>query len=93
MNRIYELVSVGLFLSFAACCLASALLQMVAWSRHRLEDVPVSFRGLRNPDGYFDAVGIRQMLLARRLLLMGAIMYLSYGIFVALVQTFAKPGS
>jgi hypothetical protein len=76
------LVASILFLSFAVCCTASALLQIVAWWRHRLDGRAVNPGALWKPDGYFDPIGLRQMRLARRLILLGVVMYLSYGVLM-----------
>ena len=82
MSRFFQVFAAALFLSFAACCISSALLQLVAWTRHRQEGVAVNPRALWRPEGHFDGVGLRQMQLAKRLLLVGAVMYLSYGVLL-----------
>jgi hypothetical protein len=62
----------------------STLLQLIAWTRHAREGVSVSPMAVWRPAGHFDEVGLRQMLLARRLLVMGLAGYLSVGVlFVA----------
>lgn len=78
----------ALLLCFLACALGSALLQLLAWTRHAREGVPVSLRALWKPEGYFDPVGLNQMRLARRLMLVGIVAYLSYGVVLLMVQTF-----
>lgn len=87
MERFFTLFSTLLFFSFVACCVASALLQVIAWTRHAKEGVRVEPRALWKPDGYFDQVGLFQMRLAKRALLIGAVMYLSYGVMMLLAGT------
>jgi hypothetical protein len=76
-----------LFFSFIACCVASALLQVLAWTRHKREGAPVHPGALWKPEGFFDAVGLYQMRLAKRAIIIGGVMYLSYGLLMLLVQT------
>lgn len=78
----------ALVLCFLGCALASALLQLLAWTRHAREGAPVSLRALWKPEGFFDDVGLHQMHLARRLMTVGMISYLSYGVVLLLAQTF-----
>ena len=66
--------------SFVACCVASALLQVIAWTRHKKEGAPVNPAAVWKPEGYFDGVGTYQMRLARAALIIGAVLYLSYGV-------------
>ena len=73
------LLANALVLAFVLCCLASAGLQIIAWSRHAREGVPVSIRALWRPEGHFDEVGLRQIRFARRLLMAGGLAYLTYG--------------
>jgi hypothetical protein len=82
MPLLLRVLGTALLLSFVLCCVVSGLLQVLAWSRHAREGVPVSLRALRHPEGFFDPVGLRQILLARRLLTVGAVAYLSYGVLV-----------
>lgn len=82
MATLVELLSTALLLSFVLCCAASGFLQIRAWGRHALPDVPVSLRALREPEQFFDSVGYRQMLLARRLLTIGGIAYITYGLLI-----------
>lgn len=86
MPKTIQVLALGLFLSFVACCVASALLQMIAWSRHSRRGAAVNMRALWKPEGHFDDVGLYQMRLARRLLMMGAIAYLSYGVVMLVAQ-------
>jgi hypothetical protein len=67
-----------LFFSFIACCVASALLQVIAWTKHKKEGAPVNPGALWRPDGFFDPIGIYQMRLAKRALIIGGVLYLSY---------------
>ena len=83
---ILSLLASTLVFSFVICCLVSAVLHIVAWSRHAREGAPVSLRALWRPEGYFDEVGLHQIHLARRLLTVGAIAYLSYG-FLMLITS------
>jgi len=76
------LLSSTLVFSFIICCVVSAVLQIFAWSRHAKAGVPVTFRALWKPEGYFDEVGLHQIRLARRLLTVGGVAYLSYGFLV-----------
>lgn len=82
MSSLVEILASALLLSFIFCCVASGLLQLRAWGRHVRPDVTMSLRGLRHPEQYFDEVGLRQMLLARRLLAIGGVAYVTYGLIV-----------
>jgi hypothetical protein len=73
--------------SFVACCVASALLQVVAWTRHKREGAQVNPGAVWKPEGSFDAVGLYQMRLAKRALIIGAVLYLSYGVLMIVAQT------
>lgn len=73
------LLSSALFISFIICCVVSAALQVIAWSRHARAGAPVSLRALWKPEGYFDEIGLRQMQLARRLLTVGGLAYVAFG--------------
>jgi hypothetical protein len=79
-----------LFFSFIACCVASALLQVLAWTRHKREGVPVNPGALWKPEGSFDPIGLYQMKIAKRALIIGGVMYLSYGLLMIVAQTAAK---
>jgi hypothetical protein len=79
-----------LFFSFVACCVASALLQILAWTRHKREGVPVNPGALWKPDGFFDPIGLHQMRIAKRALIIGGVMYLSYGLLMIVVQSMGK---
>ncbi|MEX0912043.1 MAG: hypothetical protein WD737_11575 [Gemmatimonadota bacterium] len=72
----------ALVLSFITCCLVSAVLQILAWSRHAREGAPVTIRALWRPEGHFDEIGLRQIHLARRLLTLGGLAYLGYGALI-----------
>jgi hypothetical protein len=82
MSTLVEIVATALLYSFIICCVVSAALQIMAWSRHALEGVNVSVRALWKPEGYFDEVGLQQMRLARRLLALGGWAYLTYGLIL-----------
>lgn len=72
----------ALVYSFIICCVVSAALQVIAWSRHAREGAPRSIRALWNPEGYFDHIGLQQMRIARRLLLVGGFAYVAYGALI-----------
>lgn len=88
--RVLQILGSALLLTFLACAVASGMLQLLAWTRHAREGVPVRLAALWRPHGYFDEVGLRQMLLARTLMLVGIVAYLSYGVLLLVVQTFAS---
>jgi hypothetical protein len=92
MERFVQLFSLLLFLSFVACCVASAALQVVAWTRHAREGVQVTPRALWKPEGYFDDVGLWQMRIAKRALIIGGVMYLSYGVILLLAAVLMRKG-
>jgi hypothetical protein len=77
MSTLFKVVAVSLLLGFFACCVASALLQFLAWRHVRPGQGPTVV-GVWKPDDYFDEVGLRQMKLARWLLITGGVMFLSY---------------
>ena len=87
MTRFLATFGTLLFFSFIACCVASAALQVLAWTRHKLEGVPINPGALWKPDGFFDSVGLYQMKIAKRALLIGGVMYLSYGLLMIISQT------
>ena len=76
------LAGTAMLLVCVSCCVASALLQIIAWGRHKRPETPVSLRALWKPEGYFDAVGLHQIRLARRLLMVGAAAYLLFGVLL-----------
>lgn len=86
MSTGFKIIASALVLGFFACCVASALLQFLAW-RHVRPDRGPTVRGVWKPDDYFDEVGLRQMKLARWLLIMGGVMFLSYVILGRVVGT------
>lgn len=88
--KVLQLLGSALLLTFLACAVASGMLQLLAWTRHAREGVPVRLGALWRPHGSFDGVGLRQMLLARTLMLVGIVAYLSYGVLLLVVQTFAS---
>ena len=79
MPRALQVFAMTLLLSFMGCCIASALLQLIANLRHS-RGGPGGFGAMWKPEGKFDDVGVFQMRLARRLLMVGAVAYLSYGL-------------
>jgi len=81
-----------LFFSFIACCVASAALQIRAWTRHKVDGAPVNPGALWKPEGFFDDIGLHQMRIAKRALLIGGVMYLSYGLLMLVAQTVVAKG-
>lgn len=82
MSTAMAVLANALVLCFVICCVVSAALQILAWSRHAREGVPVSLKALWKPEGYFDEIGLRQILVARRLLTLGGWAYLTYGLLI-----------
>jgi hypothetical protein len=80
MSTLLQIMAVTLLLSFFACCVASAVLQLIAWSRHSQPGQGPTLRGILKPEAFLDPVGARQMRLARRLLFVGAVAYVSHGV-------------
>jgi hypothetical protein len=76
------IIANALVFSFIICCVVSAALQIVAWSRHAREGVPVSLKALWKPEGYFDEIGMHQIRIARLLLTVGGVAYLTYGLLL-----------
>jgi hypothetical protein len=87
VSRFLSTFGTLLFFSFVACCVASALLQIRAWTRHKVSDAPVNPGALWKPEGFFDPIGLHQMRIARRALIIGGVMYLSYGLLMLVAQT------
>ena len=87
MTRFLATFGSLLFFSFIACCVSSALLQLLAWTRHKREGVPVNLGALWRPEGHFDAIGLHQMRIARRALIIGGVIYLSYFLLIVVAQT------
>src|SRR5690554_5057195 len=85
-NMTVALLGSTLVYSFVLCCVVSAALQVLAWSRHAREGAPRSLRALWRPEGFFDPIGLRQMRIARTLLLVGGFMYVMYGGLVVAVN-------
>ncbi len=77
----------AMLIAFAACCVASGVVQVIAWSRHSLRGAPVSVRALWRPEGHFDATGLRLIRLARRLLMLGGVAYIGYGALIIFMNT------
>ncbi|MGH7458451.1 MAG: hypothetical protein ACREKN_05105 [Longimicrobiaceae bacterium] len=80
----FALLGTSLLLTFITCCVVSAVLQIVAWSRHSRPGVRVDLKALWSPEGYFDGVGRRQVRLARTVLLIGGVAYLTFGALVVM---------
>jgi hypothetical protein len=80
--RFFETFARLLPFSFVALCVASALLQVVAWTRHKKEGVPINPGAVWKPEGSFDDVGLFQMRLAKRALIIGGVLYLSWGVMM-----------
>lgn len=89
---ILAILANALVLSFVICCVVSAALQIIAWSRHAREGSRISVRAFWKPEGHFDEVGLNQMRTARRLLTMGGIAYVAYGA-ILVVMTIASSQS
>ena len=82
MSTLVEILASSLVFCFVICCIVSAALQILAWSRHAREGAPVTLKALWRPEGHFDEIGLRQILLARRLLTIGGWAYLTYGLLL-----------
>lgn len=87
MSDLLATFAFALLLTFVACCVASAALQIIAWTRHARPGVRVSFRGLSEPEGFFDKTGVHQVRLSRRLVTVGGVAYLTYGVMLLLRGT------
>lgn len=87
MSPAVETVTNALLFFFILCCVISGMLQVLAWSRHAREGAGASFRAMLEPSAYFDEIGVRQIHLARRLLLVGAAAYVGY---MAVIMAFAS---
>ncbi|HEX5725919.1 MAG TPA: hypothetical protein VFX98_10675 [Longimicrobiaceae bacterium] len=92
MQRWVELAASALFVSFIGCCVASGALQVLAWARHARPGASAGLRALWKPEGHFDAIGVRQMRLARVLLLLGGGAYASYGLLLLVAGVVARRG-
>lgn len=77
-----DVMATALVVFFVICCVGSGILQLFAWTRHARRDVPFSLRALTQPQDYFDGVGLRQIQLARRILTVGGVAYLTYGVLM-----------
>jgi hypothetical protein len=83
-----RLLAAALLLSFFACCVASAVLQFVAWNRHVRPGEGPTVRGVWKPEAFFDATGARQMRLARWLLIVGGVAFVSHAVVLRLGASF-----
>lgn len=88
MSVVAKIILSTLLLSFFGCCVASAMLQFLAW-RHVRPDQGPTVRGVWKPETYFDEVGLRQMKLARWLLIAGGVCFVSYIIVGRVVTSLA----
>lgn len=88
MSTIARVILASLLLGFFACCVASAALQFLAW-RHVRADRGPTVRGVWKPDDYFDPIGLRQMRLARAMLIIGGVLFISYFIMGRVFTTLA----
>lgn len=88
MSTLARVVLASMLLGFFACCVASAALQLLAW-RHVRADKGPTVRGVWKPENYFDEIGLRQMRLARALLVIGGVLFLSYVILGRVFATLA----
>jgi hypothetical protein len=86
MAAAVNVLASALLLSFVLSCVFSGVLQVLAWSRHAREGVAPSLRALWRPDGYMDPIGVRQLRIARSLLILGVVAYLSYGVLVLIAR-------
>jgi hypothetical protein len=77
MSVLAKVILASMLLGFFACCVASALLQLLAW-RHVRPGKGPTVVGVWKPENYFDEVGLRQMKLARWLLILGGVLFVSY---------------
>jgi hypothetical protein len=92
MSKFLSTFGTLLFFSFIACCVASAALQILAWTRHKREGVAINPGALWKPEGFFDPIGLYQMRIAKRAIIIGGVMYLSYGVIMLLSQTVLAKG-
>ena len=77
-----DVLASALLLSFILSCVFSGILQVLAWVKHSRPGVLPALRALWQPEGYLDHIGVRQMRIARALLILGIVAYLSYGLLV-----------
>ena len=91
MSKGLQIFSLTLFLAFVGCCVASALLQVIANLRHS-RGGSAGLGGMWKPEGKFDDIGVYQMRLARKLLLVGAVAYLSYGLVTMIAHQVSVRG-
>lgn len=77
MTTAARILLAALLLAFYGCFIASAVLQFLAWRHVRPGEGP-TVRGVWKPDNYFDEVGLRQMRLARWLLIAGGVLFVTY---------------
>jgi hypothetical protein len=88
MSVLAKVILASMLLGFFACCVASALLQLLAWRHVRPGQGPTVV-GVWKPENYFDDVGLRQMKLARWLLILGGVLFVSYGVLGQVISKVA----
>ena len=88
MSTLAKVILSATLLAFYGCFVASAVLQFLAW-RHVREGEGPTVRGVWKPDNYFDEVGLRQMRLARWLLIAGSVLFVSYFIMGRVLSAMA----
>ncbi|HEU4885200.1 MAG TPA: hypothetical protein VFT45_23260 [Longimicrobium sp.] len=89
MSVLAKVILASMLLGFFACCVASALLQLLAWRHVRPGQGPTVV-GVWKPENYFDEIGLRQMKLARWLLILGGVLFLSYAILGKVIANLAS---
>jgi hypothetical protein len=78
MIILLKIIASTLLLSFFGCCVASAVLQLMAWRHPADAGQGPSVRGVWKPEGRLNEVGMRQMKLARWLLIIGGVAFVSH---------------
>ena len=89
MTTLAKVLLSTMLLAFYGCFVASAVLQFLAWRHVRTGQGP-TVRGVWKPDNYFDEVGLRQMRLARWLLIAGGVLFVSYFITGRVLSSLAS---
>ncbi|MBB4634932.1 hypothetical protein [Longimicrobium terrae] len=78
MSVLFKVLASTLLLSFFGCCVASAFLQLAAW-RHPADPAQgPTVAGVWKPEGRLNEIGIRQMKLARLMLILGGVSFVSF---------------
>jgi hypothetical protein len=89
MSVLAKVILASMLLGFFACCVASALLQLLAWRHVRPGQGPTVV-GVWKPEHYFDDIGLRQMKLARWLLILGGVLFVSYMVVGQVISRLAS---